>query len=198
MKKQIIITVGREHGSGGHLIAKQLAETLGIEVCDRELLTGTIELSGYSREIVEKMDEKPINFFTSRSVKSYSNSLERNVAEKTFEFLRQKAASGVSFVVVGRCAEWVLRDNPNLLRLFICGNMPDKIARVMEVNHFTEEKATSAIRGIDKKRKAYHNHYCDMKWGDSRGYDLIVNSSCLGIPKTTELLAEFVRAFQEK
>lgn len=198
MKEQIIVTVGREHGSGGHLIAKQLAETLQIEVCDRELLEGTVALSGYSPEIVEKMDEKPINFLTSRSIKSYSNSLERHVAEKTFEFIRGKAEAGDSFVVVGRCADWVLKDYPNVVRVFICGKMESRIARVMEVNNFTREKAASAIRGIDRKRKSYHNYYCDLKWGDSRGYDLVVNSSLLGLSETAELLARFVQTFREQ
>ena len=196
MKQQLLISVGREHGSGGHYIAQLIADQLQIRLLDREIVEGTIAESGYSRELVTKMDEKPVNFFSSRRIGSYSNSLEENVAEKTFEFIRNTAASGESFVVVGRCAEYILRGNPNLVSLFICGDKDEKIRRVAERAKVSEARAAELIRETDRRRKLYHNYYCDNKWGDARGYDMTVNSSKLGIEQTAAALVRYIRAFQ--
>ena len=196
MKQQLLVSVGREHGSGGHYIAQLIADQLQIRLLDREIVEGTILESGYSRELVTKMDEKPVNFFSSRRIGSYSNSLEENVAEKTFEFIRNTAASGESFVVVGRCAEYILRGNPNLVSLFICGDLDEKIRRVAERAKVSEARAAELIRETDRRRKLYHNYYCDNKWGDARGYDMTVNSSKLGIEQTAAALVRYIRAFQ--
>ena len=115
MKNQIIIALGREHGSGGHYIADMIAKEFGIKLYDKDSIEAEIVSDGYSEELIRKMDEKPVNFFASRRVGKYSNSLEVNVAEKTFAMLRSKAASGESFLIIGRCGEQVLKDNPCLL-----------------------------------------------------------------------------------
>ena len=94
MKNQIIITLGREHGSGGHYIADMIAQELGIKLYDKDSIEKEIVSEGYSEEMIRKMDEKPVNFFASRRIGKYSNSLEVNVAEKTFAMLRDKAANG--------------------------------------------------------------------------------------------------------
>ena len=198
MKRQIIVSVGREHGSGGHYIAQLLAEKLHLRIYDKEIVEMMTQTGGYSREIIAEMDEKPINFFTSRKVKDYSNSLERIVAERTFDFIRSHAESGEPFVVVGRCSDYILRDNPYLLRVFIRGDKQDKIRRVMRQTHVSESEAGDIIKDIDRKRKAYHNYYCDIKWGDSRGYDVIFNSSKLGVEKTAEGLIHYVRVFMNQ
>ena len=108
MKNQIIIALGREHGSGGHYIADMIAKEFGIKLYDKDSIEAEIVSDGYSEELIRKMDEKPVNFFASRRVGKYSNSLEVNVAEKTFAMLRSKAASGESFLIIGRCGEQVL------------------------------------------------------------------------------------------
>ena len=195
MKEQILVTIGREHGSGGHYIAQLLAEQLQIQLYDKEIVERIIESSGYSREMVSAMDEKPINFFFSRRIGEYSNSLEAIVAEKTFALIRSRAEAGESFVVVGRCAEQVLAGNPNLIRLFICGEKEEKCSRIMRTDNVSAEQAENIRRDVDRKRKSYHNYYCDFKWGDSRGYDLTVNSSKLGIRGTADFLAYYLRAF---
>ena len=108
MKKQIIVAIGREHGSGGHYIADLIARELGVKLYDKVSIEKEITSGGYSEELVSEMDEKPVNFFTSRRIGRFSNSLEVNVAEKTFAMLRSKAAEGESFVVIGRCGEQVV------------------------------------------------------------------------------------------
>jgi len=198
LKTQILISIGREHGSGGHVIAQMIAERLNIRLYDKEILEEIVNSSGYSRELVAKMDEKPVNLFSSRRIGGFSNSLEFNVAEKTFEFIQSQADSGESFVIVGRCAEQVLRGNPNYLRFFIRGEMHDKIRRVAANDRVSEKDAVQLIRETDRRRKAYHNYYCDCKWGDARGYDLTVNSDRLGIPQTVEVLVQYIRAFMEQ
>lgn len=194
---QIIITIGREHGSGGHFIAQRLAEELGIEMYDKDVIEGVVDLGGYSREFIEKYDEKPINHLLWRRIGEFSNSPEEIVAEKVFEYIRSLAETGKSFVIVGRCAESVLRSYPHVVSMFITGDRKDKIERIERVLGMSEAEAKDRIRRVDFKRKQYHNHYSDFKWGDSRGYDVLINSSRLGIDNTAKCLAEYVKAYMK-
>jgi len=196
VKEQIIITVGREHGSGGHYVAQLISEKLGIKLYDKEIVEGTATDNGFTRELVERMDEKPVNFFFSRRIGEYSNSLEENVAQRTFDFIRAKLITGESFVVVGRCAEEVLKDEPNLIRVFISGDKADKLQRIMTTDGVDEAKADEIIRTVDRRRKTYHNYYSEHKWGDSRGYDVVMNTSRLGISGTADALIYYIKAFQ--
>ena len=198
MKNQIIITLGREHGSGGHYIADMIAQELGIKLYDKDSIEKEIVSEGYSGEMIRKMDEKPVNFFTSRRIGRFSNSLEVNVAEKTFAMLRSKAAEGESFVVIGRCGEQVLANNPNCISIFICGDPQFKLNRVMNKLGLNAEQAIEEIRNVDRSRKNYHNYYCDTKWGDARGYDLTVKSNVLGCERTAEMLVGYIRSFMEQ
>ena len=117
-KKQIIVAIGREHGSGGHYIAQMISRALGVRLYDKKSIEAEVVDQGYSPEIISQMDERPVNFFTSRRIGKYSNSLEVNVAERTFQMLQAKAAQGESFVVLGRCGEQVLKNNPQLHQHF--------------------------------------------------------------------------------
>lgn len=198
MKDQIIITMGREHGSGGHHIADMIARELGIKLYDKDSIESEIVSEGYSEELIRRMDEKPVNFFASRRIGRFSNSLEVNVAEKTFDMIRAKAASGESFLLIGRCGEQVLKDDPHRISLFIGGDPHAKLCRVMEKKGLSAEEAIEEIRTVDHQRKAYHNYYCEMKWGDARAYDLTVKSDVLGMEGTAEMLIRYIRAFQEK
>ena len=198
MKKQIIVAIGREHGSGGHYIADLIARELGVKLYDKVSIEKEITSSGYSEELVSEMDEKPVNFFASRRIGRFSNSLEVNVAEKTFAMLRSKAAEGESFVVIGRCGEQVLENNPNCISIFICGDPQFKLNRVMNKLGLNAEQAIEEIRNVDRSRKNYHNYYCDTKWGDARGYDLTVKSNVLGCERTAEMLVGYIRSFMEQ
>ena len=198
MKKQIIVAIGREHGSGGHYIADLIARELGVKLYDKVSIEKEITSGGYSEELVSEMDEKPVNFFASRRIGRFSNSLEVNVAEKTFAMLRSKAAEGESFVVIGRCGEQVLENNPNCISIFICGDPQFKLNRVMNKLGLNAEQAIEEIRNVDRSRKNYHNYYCDAKWGDARGYDLTVKSNVLGCERTAEMLVGYIRSFMER
>ena len=198
MKKQILVAIGREHGSGGHYIADLIARELGVKLYDEVSIEKEITSGGYSEELVSEMDEKPVNFFTSRRIGRFSNSLEVNVAEKTFAMLRSKAAEGESFVVIGRCGEQVLENNPNCISIFICGDPQFKLNRVMNKLGLNAEQAIEEIRNVDRSRKNYHNYYCDTKWGDARGHDLTVKSNVLGCERTVEMLVGYIRSFMEQ
>lgn len=191
---QIIISVGREFGSGGRVIAEALAERFNIPIYDRHLITEIAERTGLTPEEIEKYNENPKKKIISRRVRGYSNSIEDNIAEMQFDFLKEKSDSGESFVVVGRCSETKLKYNPALVSLFVLADMDAKIKRVMEVYELSEEDAKEFIRKKDKKRKRYHNYHCLGHWGDSRLYDICINSTCLGIEKTVDYLENYIRA----
>lgn len=192
MEKQLIIALGREFGSGGHVIARKLAEKYQIPLYDRNLLDHIADEKNINAHNLAKYDENRRNPFLTRTVRGYSNSPEENLARMQFDFIEKKADSGESFVIVGRCAETLLKGNPHMISIFVIGDMEQKILRTMECNNISREKAKKKIEQHDKKRKAYHNHYCSFKWGDSRNYDLTINSSKLGIDETTRIVGEYV------
>ena len=191
--KQLIITIGREYGSGGHAIGEMLAEKLGIGFYDAEIIQHLSEKKGIKEETLSKYDEKPSPVLMNRSVRGYSTSLEEAVAEMQFKMIRKIAASGESFVLIGRCGETVLSKYDCLIRLFVLGDMDSRIARIMKRKRVSRKEAQKMIKTTDKRRKAYHNYYSDGKWGDSRTYDLTINSSRLGVEGTAEFLEEYIR-----
>lgn len=193
MEKQIIITIGREYGSGGHEIGRKLAERLHMSFYDRNILDEIAYGKNVDAEKLAKYDEVPKTMFLSKTVRGFSNSPEENIAQMQFEYIREKAASGESFVIVGRCADYILRESEALLSVFITGDYESKLERVMERRNFSAKQAAVTIDRHDKNRKAYHNHYCTTKWGDSRNYDMCINSNILGIDGTVDLLENFVK-----
>ena len=192
MDRQVIITLSREFGSGGHEIALKLSQELGLKMYDRSMLDEIAEKKNINVDDLGKHDEKPRNPLLSRRVGEHSSSMEDHVANMQFEFLKDKAESGESFVVVGRCSETILRDYPTI-SFFVLGDKNEKLKRIMELYDLDEADALSKIKRHDRKRKSYHNAYSDFKWGDSRGYDLCINSSRLGIEKTIDLMKEYIK-----
>ena len=191
---QFIISVGREFGSAGRAIAEELAKRFDVPIYDRHLITEIAEKTGLTAEEVEKYDEAPKLKILSRRVNGYSNSIEDNIAEMQFNILEEKAKSGESFVVVGRCSETKLKKYKGLISLFILGDKDEKTKRIMKLYELNEEEALHLMTKKDKKRKLYHNYHCSGSWGDSRLYDLSVNSSRLGIDKTVDVLEGYIRA----
>ncbi|HOR21909.1 MAG TPA: cytidylate kinase-like family protein, partial [Ruminococcus sp.] len=189
---QLIISVGREFGSGGRVIAEELAKRFNIPIYDRHLITEIAEKTGLTPEEIEKYNEKPKHIIISRKVRGYSNSIEDNIAEMQFNFIREKAESGESFVVVGRCSESKLKNFSGLVSVFILGDMDAKIQRVMKIYEMDEHDAREFIEKKDKKRKCYHNYHVGLHWGDSRLYDLSINSSRLGIEGTIDYLEQYI------
>lgn len=193
MDKQLIITIGREFGTGGRLIAEELAKRFDLKLYDHNILEYIAKEKNVDYDELKKYDEIPVNRLISRTVKGHSNSMSENVAQMQMKYLVDKAKSGESFVSVGRCSEFVLRDFPCAVKLFVLGDYDEKLKRVMTVYNLSEEEAENKMTRHDMKRKLYHNHFCDIKWGDSRAYDLCVNVSRLGIEKTVDMLEEYIK-----
>lgn len=194
MSQQMIISIGRDYGSGGHEIAEKLAARYGIPMYDRSLLKSLSEKHNLHLDVLTKFDEKPKNKLFSRTEKGLSSSPEQNVAEMQFNFLREKAASGESFVVVGRCAETILKEYEGLIKVFIHADMDMRVKRIMESENVSKKRALLMIRETDARRKQYHNSHSDFKWGKARGYDITINSTRMGIDGTVEVLAQYIDA----
>ena len=193
MGEQLIISISREYGSGGHEIARELADRLGIAFYDRSMLDEIAASMNADIAELQKYDEKPANRLLSRRVGNHTNSYEEIIAQVQFDYIRKKAESGESFVVVGRCSETVLKDYDCLISVFVIGDKEHKIQRVMEHFDLSESEAYSKMRRHDRLRKQYHNRYSDAKWGDATFYDMCINSSPLGIEKTANVLENYVK-----
>ena len=191
MSKQVIISIGREFGSGGHEIAQHLADRFSLPLYDYNLLREIAQEKNVSASNLEQYDEVPKKGF-SKTVRGFNNSPQLNIAYMQFDFLKKKAAEGESFVVVGRCSEEVLKEYEGLITIFILGDMDKKIERIKRIHEMTDKEAAELIEKQSKKRKAYHNYFCETKWGDSRNYDVCVNSSRLGEEETVLMLKEYI------
>lgn len=197
MDKQMIVTISREYGTGGHEIGRHIAERYNIPFYDRNLLDKMFADKNVDKSKLYQYDETPKKGLT-RSVRGFTTDNAVTIAEMQFEYLREKAESGESFVIVGRCAETVLSDYRCRTSIFISGDYETKLERVMEKRNFDAKEAAMAITRHDKSRKAYHNHFCDTKWGDSRAYEICINSSKLGIMGTVDLICEYLDRYHEK
>lgn len=194
MKQQLILSVGREFGSGGHEIAQKLADIYELPLYDGNLLKEVASARNLDSKDLEEFDEMKRNKLFSRTVRGLNNSPEQNVAFLQFEYLKRKADAGDSFVIVGRCSETVLREYKGMISIFILGDMDKKVERIVDLYHMTEAKAEEFIQEKNRKRKQYHNSYCKGKWGDSRNYEISINSSKLGIDESVRILKEYIDA----
>ncbi len=196
--KPVIITIGRQFGSGGHELGEKLAARLGIPFYDRALLSAAAEKSGLTRDMIESLDEQPTNsFLYSLSVGSYGFSgdvhlpLNNQVFLAMTNAIREIAAKG-SCVIVGRCAEYVLAGNKDLVRVFVHADKDSRVKRIMEKRGLKERDAAVLMQKTDKKRASYHDFYCDEKWGVTDSYDLSVNTGLLGIEAAVDMIAHYV------
>ena len=195
MSKQLIISLGREFGSMGHEIAEKLAEHYGLLLYDHNMLDKMVEEHQSEDLDVEEMraeEEKKNNFVFYRTVKGHSNSPAHNIAHMQFDYMKKKAEAGESFVIVGRCSEHVLKDFDSMISIFILEDMKDKVKHIMDFYDLPEKKAERLIKYKNKKRKDYHNTFCDGKWGDSRNYDITLNCSRVSIEEATEILINYI------
>ncbi|MFQ9859098.1 MAG: cytidylate kinase-like family protein [Evtepia gabavorous] len=158
--KQLIISLGRQVGSGGHKIAEALAERFSLPLYDKNLIAELAAQRELDPETLRKYEEAPRHPYLSRSIRGLSNSAEAGLAGMQFLFLREKAAKGDSFVVLGRCSGYILREFPGLISLFVRGDLADRVASIQQAHHLTQDEALEFIRKGDKRRAAYHNEHC--------------------------------------
>ncbi len=197
-----IYTIGREFGSGGREVGEKLAAKLGIKLYDKELLQQAAKDSGFCEEIFENHDEKPTNSFLyslvmdTYSVSGYSAApfldmpLNHKVFLAQFETIK-KIAEKESCVIVGRCADYALSDNPDCINVFIHADLDVRIKNVSKNLNTTENKARDIINKTDKQRASYYNYYTSKKWGDSKSYNLSLDAGKLGTDNCVEMILKF-------
>ena len=197
-----VYTIGREYGSLGKLVAQKLAERLGGNLYDKELLQQAAKDSGFCEEIFENHDERPTNsFLYSLVMDTYSGGnyssapfldmpLNHKVFLAQFDSIK-KLAENESCVIVGRCADYALANRPNTVNVFIHADMDDRVKVVSKRMDITENKARDLCIKKDKQRSSYYNYYTSKKWGDSRSYDLTLNASKLSVDECVNIILEF-------
>ena len=207
MANNTIITIGRQYGSGGHDIGKQLAEELNVPFYDKALLERAAKDSGLCQEIFENHDEKQTNSFLYSLVMDtyslgYTTSsfsempLNHKIFLAQFDAIKNIAKEGPC-VIVGRCADYALSDFPNVVNVFLHADMQDRVVRIARRHDLTDAKAKDLIVKTDKRRASYYNYYTSKKWGDAAGYDLSLNTATLGIDGTIHMIREFM-AYKER
>ena len=201
MSNHTVITIGRQLGSGGREIGQMLAGKLGINYYDKELLAAAAKESGLAQELFENHDEKPTNsFLYSLMMDTYSLGyssgtfhelpLNHKIFLAQFDTIK-KIAEEESCVIVGRCADYALSDDPHCINAFIYAGKDYRIKRVAHDLGLSESKAKDLINRTDKQRASYYNFYTNKKWGDSRSYDLSLNSEKLGIDGCVDMLLRY-------
>ena len=199
--KKVIISIGRELGSGGRLIGKQIAEDFGLRFYDKELLYLAAKESGFSEELFEKNDEQKGAFrsFFSNLIPFvgggdiYGNQVSEEALFSILSDTIKNAAEKESCVFIGRCSEYILRDNPSCLSFFISANKEDRIKRVQEYNDVSRDMALKILSSSSKRRAAFHDFYSSKAWGMASTYDFCFNSSVLGIESTTEVIESIIK-----
>lgn len=193
-----IITIGRQFGSGGKEVGIRVAKELGIPFYDKELLQEAAKKSGLCEKIFESFDERPKSLLYSIAMDAYpfgiggvGDSLEQQVYLATFETIRHLAEQGPC-VMIGRCADYALSENENLLSLFLYAPMDARVERVARRQNLSPEKAKSLIQKTDKRRASYYEYYASRKWGAVDSYDFCLNTQALGLGGTVELIRAMV------
>ena len=209
MAKKLIITIARQYGSGGREIGEKVSELLGLPLYDKEIITEAASKGDLNHEIVRRSEEAAANSLL------YTLAMGSNFAGATMHFgykmplndklfilqsdiIKGYAREG-SCVIIGRCSDYVLRDEENILRLFIYSDLDHRQARVAQRHpEIKSSQIIDVINKTDKRRSTYYNFYTGNKWGKYDNYDMAINSSTLGIEGTAEFIASFAKKMMEE
>ena len=208
MAEKYIICLGRQYGSGGHKVGQYLSEMLGIDYYDKEIIDAASQQSGISACHFERADEKApgsLSHLLSTSLFSVggaipcNNSLSNdNIFMHQASVIRDLAAKG-SCIIVGRCADYILRDEENVFSVFVSSPMKHRVKRIMDREGLTEQRAAEKARKMDKLRRSYYDYYTDKSWGEASSYNLLIDTSVLGEEQTACFIRDFVlRAMEDK
>ena len=195
--KNVVITIAREYGSGGREIAKELSEIMGIKFYDDELIKLIAKESGYSEDVLRDVDENATNSLlytlsmsATHNVAMMVNGHGTPVGDKAFmataEIIKDLAEKE-SCIIVGRCANSVLKGRDNVISVFIYTDPERRIERICEYENCTRSEAASRLKKVDRRRSFYHNYYSDTKWGDRRSYDICIDSK-IGTDKAAQII----------
>lgn len=197
MNKRAIICISREHGSGGRIIGEELAEMLGIPFYDKKLIEQTAREHGVAEEVIQRADEKPLNWADMgfpmgiRNPYKDTDAMFYMISDQIYNMqattIRSIAAAG-SCIIVGRVAAEILKDDPDLLSVFILAQLEDRIRRIMSRAGVDRAQAAQMIKTTDKNRARYHNNYSDKKWGACDSYHLAISTSHFGIDGAVRMI----------
>jgi putative MATE family efflux protein len=192
LSKQMVITVSREYGSGGRYVGRLIADKLGIKLYDKEFIEKLAKQTGLSEEYIESNEQKrsALEVLNNGYYSGLSNADELFVEESK---LIKEVADKESCVIIGRCADFILKDRENVIKVFIYGDKENKIKRATEIYGLNKDKAEKEIKRIDKQRANHYKHYTDKEWSNSENYDICINSDYLGVEKTADLICEMVQ-----
>lgn len=201
MNEKFVITIARGYGSGGRTIGQMLSERLGAEFYDKDLVKIASEESGINESLFGQSDEKTKSVFKKKytgevippSKRDYTS--EENLFNLQAKVIKRLAGEK-SCIIVGRCADYVLRDFPNVIRVFVYADKESCIKNVAEVKGiFDRKEAQHKIAAIDKERAAYYKSHTGSNWQDARNYDLCLNSGKLGFEKCVQVICDYLNTF---
>lgn len=192
LNHHIVITIAREYGSGGRYVGRLIADKLGIKFYDKDFIEKLAQETGLSEEYIEANEQKMSKFsnFNNGYYIGLNNSDDLFLKESE---LIKELADKESSVIIGRCADFILKDRKDVLKVFIYSNMEDKVKRATEIYGFDKIKAEKEIKRIDKLRSNHYKHYTEKEWKDYSNYDICINSDKLGVEKSAELICEMVK-----
>ncbi len=203
MKNNTIITISREYGSGGRIIGQKVSEKLGIPFYDNELINLAAERSGINEEYFKEVDTMPKSSIIltlsvlSPSTEVYGMPLNEKIFLAQSKVIREIAEEGPC-VIVGRCADYVLENNPNVVNVFIHSPMPNRVKRVKEVyGDKVHDNIESYIKKIDRRRASYYSFFTDKSWGKANNYSLVLNSDQIGIDNCVDIIIDYINKKDE-
>lgn len=207
MAKKRIITITRQFGSGGHDIGKALAEKLGISFYDKELISLAAKQSGISPELFDNVDEQATNsllYSLSTGLYRYGNSYstvnDLPLNDKLYILqhnIIKQLAEKESFVVVGRCADYVLEDRTDTINIFIYAEINTRVQRAIKEYSIDPARAKQAVQKMDKKRANYYSFYSGKKWGLADNYDLCLNSTHIDTEQAVNIIVDFLKIIKK-
>ena len=195
--KNPIITISREFGSGGRESGQIVAQKLNIPYYDNALITIAAKKSGFVEELFEQADQKPTGslLYSLSMFGAGMSSVELPLNDKIFliqsDIIKEVAAQGPC-VVVGRCADYVLRETENVVHFFLYGSIEARTAFAIREHDFPSEKAAEAVKKFDKRRASYYHYYTGKKWGEAKNYHLCMDTTNLTPEKTAEIILKYV------
>ena len=203
-EKKYVVTVARQYGSGGRLIGKALAESLGIAFYDKELITLAAKKNGMNEKIFESVDERPTNSllyslamgaYGMDGSYSYWGDISMPLNDKVFQLqadMIAELAEKHSCVIVGRCADYVLRNRKDVANIFLFADFDYRVQRAIKEYNVSPDKAADIVKKTDKKRASYYNFHTNRTWGDTDTYGISLNTGILGPDKSVEVLKNYI------
>lgn len=191
LKDKITITISREYGSGGRYIGQLVADKLGIKLYDKEFVEKLAVETGLTEEYIENNEQKrnALDALNSGYYFGMNNSDELFIKESE---LIKEIANKESCVIIGRCADFILKDNSNVIKVFVYSNMEDEVKRATKFYGLDEKNAKKEIKRINKLRASHYKYYTEKEWKDNSNYDICINSDALGVEKSAELIYDLI------